>query len=114
MERRAHERIPHSLLLNAWEDGLPTLCELEDLSESGLRLLRLGNPRRLGSAGVVLEVEASSGPVLKLCANRVREEGRRFAVHFAELSEAQSQAIRKWVSSANPARSCSRPVARSR
>lgn len=97
MERRITPRIATTLLLNAWEDGLPALCELEDASESGLRLRRLSTPRRMSSPGLVLEMSVDDESVLRLQAQRIREAGRSFAVRFAGLSEDDKRSLRRWI-----------------
>jgi hypothetical protein len=97
MERRDTPRVAATLLLNAWEDGLPSLCELQDASEHGLRLRRLSTPRRMSSPGLVLEMSVDDSRVLRLQAQRVREAGRSFAVRFADLSSDEVRTIRRWL-----------------
>ncbi len=97
MERRITPRVSAPLLLNAWEDGLPALCELEDASETGLLLRRLSTPRRVSSPGLVLEMSVDDGSILRLQAQRIREAGRSFAVRFAGLSADEMRSLKRWL-----------------
>ncbi|MCA9664109.1 MAG: PilZ domain-containing protein [Myxococcales bacterium] len=85
-----------SLLANKLIDGVPHICEVNDLSRSGARLRRLGGPTR---SEPWLELELMlprRHDITRLAALVVYEDGDALGVRFVGMTEGQRAQLHRF------------------
>jgi len=99
-DRRREPRRKTDMILNAYQDGLPTIVSCDNVSISGMRFKRLLGPRRQRPKHIDLEFQLPNDPsVLYIRGEPVyeRNDGHVVGVRFLGLNSNQEARVRAYV-----------------
>ena len=99
-DRRTEPRRQTDMILNAYQDGLPTIVVCDNMSVTGMRFKRLLGPRRQRPKHIDLEFQLPNDPkVLYIRGEPIyeRSEGHVVGVRFLELNSNQESRVRAFV-----------------
>lgn len=96
-DRRNGRRRNIPILFNQYVDGQPHLCQVTDLSRTGLSALRLGGPERAPESFALELRLPGDGQVIWAWARRVWRRGRREAVEFVALAPSDARRLDRFL-----------------
>lgn len=97
-ERRTSPRFPIDILLNAFHNGLPTLCLGRDVSEAGIGLRSLQDVSATVASVLDLEFQLPGrSHVISARGEICRRASGQLGIHFRRISEADRAVIRDFV-----------------
>ena len=97
-ERRHSNRREVGVIMNAYQDGIPSLCVAEDLSATGIRIRRLLHGPDPVSRRIRFEFQLpGQRKVITATGRQVREGDAWVGVRFTHLTEADRMRIQNYV-----------------
>lgn len=99
-DRRKQPRKKIDIILNAYQDGLPTLVRGDDVSISGMRLSRILGPRRSRPERIDIEFRLPNDPeILYVRGQPVyqRGEGQVVGIAFLGMTDHQRRKVGAFV-----------------